>query len=380
MDMPKKGETKHTEPERTRARPADERRDLFRMWTDGYTTMTKMWEESYANLYNPWVESAGKLFDRAVDLAKEQTPDKYKDFYEELNKLQQNTVAKFYAPRAAGDKQTLERLAESAKRSSDMMRSWSDELNDNAKRTRDILASGARPEDYREFYEMWTRSYEKMFDQMMGMMTSEESQEVFEAYTGMPSAYMKNIAEMSKLWRESWKELYSPIMDSMVKLSQKAAQLSRGTNDPDAYRDFYDQWMNTYKEAYSRLWNFQLDGPSKNAVETMLRSTDSAMNIYKSWVAALEKMQSKMRDVMTRSTDPNVYKEFYELWVTTYEKAFDDLFEHMPMLEEMRPIMEPMKRVARMQLEAYNNMSKLWIDAISGAPWARETKGAKSST
>jgi hypothetical protein len=211
-------------------------------------------------------------------------------------------------------------------------------------------------------------------------MTSEETQEIFEAYTGMPNTYIKTLAEMSKLWRESWSELYAPIMESTMKLSQKAAELSRGNGSPEAYKDFYDLWMNTYREAYNRLWNFQPGGPSKNVVETLLKSTDSAMNMYKSWMAALEKMQSKMREVMTRSTDPQVYKEFYELWATTYEKAFDDFFEYMPMLEEMRPVMEPMKRVARMQLDAYNNMSKMWVDAMSGAPWIGAKKGAKAST
>lgn len=347
----------------------------MRVWTDGYTAMTKMWEESYVNLYNPWVESAGKLFDRAVDLTKEATPDKYKDFYEELGRLQRNTVGKFYpTPKGISDKRTLEKLADSAKQSTEMLKSWSDELSDNAKKTREMLASGATPEDYGEFYKMWIKSYEGMFDQMMDWVTSEETQEIFEAYTGIPNTYIKNMAEMSKLWRESWNELYSPIMDSTVKLSQRAAELARGTSDPNAYREFYDQWMNTYKEAYSRLWNFQLDGPSKNVVETMLKSTDSAMNMYKSWMAALEKMQGKMSEIMTRSTDPGVYKEFYELWISTYEKAFDDFFEYMPMLEEMRPVMEPMKKIARMQLDAYSNLSKMWLEAAG----ATEAKGKRA--
>jgi len=375
MDMPKKGEQKQVETEQKGAATSEARRDLFSMWTDGYTAMTKMWEDSYTNLYNPWVETATKLFDRAVDLAKEGSPDRYRDFYQEISKLQQNTVARFYpTPQAMGDKETLEKLAESAKRSTDMLKAWSDELTEDAKKTRELLASGARPEDYREFYEMWMKSYDKMFDQMMDWMTSDETQHIFEAYTGLPSTYIKNMAEMSKLWRESWNELYAPIMDSTLSLSQKAAQLSRGPADADAYREFYNQWMETYRQAYSKLWNFQLDGPSKTVIDSMLKSTDSAMSMYKSWTAALEKMQNKMREVMSRSTDPNVYKEFYELWVTTYEKAFDDFFEYMPILEEMKPVMEPMKRVARLQLDAYSNISKMWIGSMSAGGSGEKAK------
>jgi hypothetical protein len=59
------------------------------------------------------------------------------------------------------------------------------------------------------------------------------------------------------------------------------------------------------------------------------------LSIYKSWINALEKKQTSY---------PEAYKEFYNLWVKMYEKAFDTFFEDMPtvggLLEEiMEPVM-----------------------------------------
>jgi len=70
----------------TRTGSADERKDAFRMWTESYSAMSKVWQESYADLYNPWIESTGRLFDKASELSKHASPEKYREFYEELVK------------------------------------------------------------------------------------------------------------------------------------------------------------------------------------------------------------------------------------------------------------------------------------------------------
>jgi hypothetical protein len=72
----------------TRMRSTDERKDAFRMWTESYSAMSRVWQDSYAELYNPWIESTGKLFDKASELSKNASPEKYREFFEELVKTQ----------------------------------------------------------------------------------------------------------------------------------------------------------------------------------------------------------------------------------------------------------------------------------------------------
>ncbi len=349
--------------------------DVFKMWTESYSLVSKMWEDSYANLYDPWIQSAGKLFDKATEVSRQSTPEKYREFYDELVKTQQDAMSKL-SPMAMRltDRATLEKFMSAAEESNKLLRTWSSELSENAKRTQEILTSGATPGEYQEFFNMWRGSYERMYDDFINMITSDKMAEMVEGYSGMPPLYIRNLGELAKLWRETYQNIYGPLIDSGTKLSAKLSELSRGQAAPETYREFYEEWMNAYREAYERMFSMDFGSPSKSMMDNLLQSTNSSMNMYKSWSEALGKMSDKMRDVMSRSMDPEVYREFYDLWIKTYEKALEDFFEYMPGMEPMRKMMEPIKQAAKMQLEAYSNATRMWMN------WAKapmETEGKK---
>jgi hypothetical protein len=351
----------------TRTGSTEERKDAFQMWTESYSAMSKVWQESYANLYNPWIESAGKLFDKASDLSKQASPEKYREFYEELVKTQQNTLGKLYPmPKAMTDRKTLEKLVTGAQESTNLMKSWSAELEENSKRTQKMLLGGAGPEDYKSSYEMWIKSYEKMFDEFLEMMTSKNTKDVFEAYMGMPNIYLTNLTEAARMWRASYKDLYTPWMESTLKLSEKFSELSKGNVSPEKYKEFYDQWMNTYKETFAKMFTADMTKPSKEMVENMLRGMNNSTEMYNSWLMALEKMTEKMRDLLSNATEAESYREFYGLWFDTYEKAFKDFFELMPVVEPMKVLLDPLKKAARVQADTYANATKMWMDATFG--------------
>ncbi|MCJ7561439.1 MAG: hypothetical protein MUO84_00305 [Thermoplasmata archaeon] len=351
----------------TRTEPTKEREDAFRMWTESYSAMSKVWQESYANLYNPWFESAGKLFDKASDLSKETSPEKYREFYEELVKTQQDTFGKLYPmPKAMIDKKTLEKLVTSAQEFTDMMKSWSAEFEENSKMTQKILLGGAGPEDYKSSYEMWMKSYEKMLDEFLEMMTSKNTTDVFEGHMGMPNVYLTSLAEAARMWRASYTDMYTPWVESTLKLSEKFSELSKGDASPEKYREFYDQWMNTYKEPFAKMFAADMATPSKEMVENMLRAMNNSTEMYNSWLKALEKMTEKMKGLLTNATEVGSYKEFYGLWFDTYEKAFKDFFEFMPVVEPMKTLLDPLKKAARVQADTYANAAKMWMDATFG--------------
>jgi hypothetical protein len=345
----------------------DERKDAFRMWTESYSAMSKVWQESYANLYNPWIESTGKLFDKATELSKNASPEKYKEFFEELVKTQQNTLGKVYPmPKAITDRKTLEKLITSAQESSNLMKTWSAEFEENSKKTQKTLSSGASPEDFRASYEMWIKSYEKMFDEFLDMMTSKNTKDVFEAYTGTPNIYLTNLAEAARMWRTSYRDMYTPWMESSLKLSEKFSELSKGNASPEKYREFYDQWMDTYKDTFAKMFTTEMTKPSKEMVENMLRGMNNSTEMYNSWLTALEKISEKMKHLLTNAPDVESYREFYGLWLDTYEKAFKDFFEMMPVVEPMKILLDPLKKAAEVQADTYANATKMWMDATFG--------------
>ena len=358
-----KGETSKS----IRTGSTEEQKDAFRMWTESYSAMSKVWQESYANLYNPWIESTGKLFEKASELSGQTSPEKYREFYEELVKTQQNTLGKLYPmPKAMTDRETLEKLVTSAQESMKLMKSWSAEFEENSKKTQKMFSGNAGPQDYKKSYEMWIKSYEKTFDEFLEMMTSKNTKDAFEAYMGMPNIYLTNLAEAAKMWRGSYRDLFTPWVESTLELSEKFSELSKGNASPEKYREFYDQWMTTYRETFAKMFAADMTKPSKAMVEKMLRSMNHSKELYNSWLITLEKMTEKMKGLLTNATEPESYREFYGLWFDTYEKAFKDFFELMPVVEPMKILLDPLKKAAQVQADTYANATKTWMDATFG--------------
>jgi len=213
-----------------------EKKDISKTWADNYTAVSKMWEDSYLKLYKPWFESTGEMIEKTALLSKEATPQKYRVFYDEWIKTYQNSFGKFYPiPTLKSNKETLEKFLSSAEESNKIYKSWIAELEENSWKTKEILQSEPDPAKYKECYDMWMRSYEKIFDELMELPAQEYTKEIFGNYMVIPDIYLESFLQMSKLWKKSYEQLYKPLNESMMKLSGKMAQISKGDADPETY-------------------------------------------------------------------------------------------------------------------------------------------------
>jgi hypothetical protein len=132
--------------------------------------------------------------------------------------------------------------------------------------------------------------------------------EIFENITGTPDIYSEAFEQILKIWIDSYTKLYVPYIDSMLKVSAKSAEISRGNASPDAYMEFYTLWMNTYQE--------------KN-------------------------------------------KELYNLWAKMYGNAFDNFFDNTPTLRPFKEIMEPVKNAAKLYTDMFTSMSNIWVKSYN---------------
>jgi hypothetical protein len=338
----------------------EEKKDIFKTWADSYTAVSKMWEDSYLKLYKPWIESTGEMFDKAALLSTDAAPEKCKEFYDEWVKIYQNSFGKFYPiPTIESNKETLEKLLASTEESNKLYRSWIAELDENSRKTKEILQGEPDPAKYKECYDMWIKSYEKIFDEFLTLPAMESTKEIFEKYTGVPDIYFGSFVQISKLWRNSYAKLYEPWIESVSKLSRIMAEISRGDADPEAYTEFYNIWMDTYKETYGK--HAQSMEPSRKMFEHFVQSTNIYVSMYKSWIAALEKMSEKANDLSKQPTDPEASKQFYNLWIKMYEEAFEGFFEDMPLVGPMKEMMEPVKVMAKMYADTFAGMSRMWV-------------------
>ena len=233
----------------------------------------------------------------------------YKEFYGEWVKKLQNSFGKLYQiPTLESNKDTFERLLVNAEETNKIYRSWIAELEENSRATREVLQGEPDPAKYTEAYDMWIKSYGKMLNMLYTLPLRQNMKEIFENITGTPDVYSETFEQISKIWTDSYEKLYVPYIDSMLKVSAKSAQLSRGNASPEDYREFYTLWMNTYQE--------------RN-------------------------------------------KEFYNLWEKMYANAFDNFFKNIPTFSPFREIIEPVKNAAKIYTDTFTSMSNILVKSYN---------------
>jgi len=249
-------------------------------------------------------------------------------------------------------------------------------LESNSQKTKEILSGKPDPEKYKECHDMWIKSYEKIFDELTELPLQESTKEIFGNYMEIPDIYSESFLQMSKLLKKSYAQLCKPLNDSMMTLSEKMAEISSGNGGPEAYKEFYNLWVDTYKETYGKYVK-SADQTGK-MFENFEQSSAIYLGMYKSWIAALEKMSEKAKELSTQSSDPQAFKEFSNLWVNMYETAFDSFFEDMPAVSgPMKEVMEPVKIMAKMYADTFIKMSKMCVKSDSGSASAYPGKNKK---
>jgi len=94
---------------------------------------------------------------------------------------------------------------------------------------------------------MWIKSYEKIFDEFLELSAKESAKEIFGNYMGIPDIYLESFLQMSRLWKKSYTQLCEPLNESMMKLSEKMTEISRGDAGLEDYKEFYTLWVG-YKQ------------------------------------------------------------------------------------------------------------------------------------
>jgi len=182
-------------------------------------------------------------------------------------------------------------------------------------------------------------------------------------------------AAVSKMGKDSFLKVYKPWIECTREMLDKTSLLSKEATQ-QKYKEFFDLWMDTYQEIYGKP--IQSMEPSKEMFEQFAQSANIYLSIYKSWISALETMLEKAKEMSKQTYDPEGYKEFCNLWVRTYEKAFDGFFDDMPTMGgPMKEIMEPVKVMAKMYADTFSRRSKVSVKSDFGSASAYPGKNKK---
>lgn len=339
--------------------------NIINTWTSESNEFLRMWGDSNLKLYQPLIDFVGEESVRMTDLSMNATPKKYKEFYDNWMKTYKNSFGKVYPAQISSPKEALEDVIKCANESNIVYMSWVEEFEKNSKKTSEVLNNGNDPAKYRDCYESWLKSYEKISNDICDNPAIRYQKEIFSNYTGIPDFGSESFSKIAKQMQELYAKLYIPSQDSMVKISQDLAKISKGEVDPQTYKEFYELWMNTYKETFSRMFDPQTMKPSKEMLDSLKESTEISLNLFKSWTAVLEKMSEKMKDQSKLMNDPDAFKEFYNLWIKMYEKSSEDIFEGIPLVSPLKEMMEPVKSACKIYANTSIKMSRMCMDSFT---------------
>lgn len=372
------------ENERKDTKGTEQNENIFNTWIESYTAISRMWEESYLKLYKPWLESTGEIFEKAIDAASSNSSEKYKEFYDTWAKTFQGKVDFRQIPTAETNKDILEKFLVGAEKSTDIYKNWITELDGNSKLTREALKGDADPVKYKEVYDLWIKSYAKIFDELLTLPFRDNIREMFEKYTGIPDIYSDTFIKISKLWNDSYTKLYGTWMESILELSKKSEEISKGKVGPEAYKEFYNLWTNVYQKTYGKLLSIKsIQDPAggegqlklseeqlklskeqlKATFETFAQSTQVYTDLYKSWMTTLEKLSIKSKELAKQPSNQETYKETCNLWVKLYQKAFDSFFDNMPIVSPFKECLTPVKSAASIYMDSLKKISDFWLQS-----------------
>lgn len=351
----------------------EQNENIFNTWIESYTAISRMWEESYLKLYKPWLESTGELFEKAINAGSSNSSEKYKEFYDTWVKTSQGKVDFRQIPTAETNKEILEKFLVGAEKSTDIYKNWITELDENSKLTREVLKGEADPAKYKDIYDLWIKSYSKMFDELLTLPFRDNIREMFEKYTGIPDIYSDTFIKISKLWNDSYTKLYGSWMESILELSKKSEEISKGKVTPESYKEFYNSWTNVYQKTYGKLLSIKsIQNPEgkeqlKATFETFAQSTQVYTDLYKSWMTNLEKLSIKSKELAKQPKNQDAYKDTYNLWIKLYQKAFDSFFDNMPTVSPFKECFAPIKSVANIYMDNLKKMSDFWLQSYGTA-------------
>jgi hypothetical protein len=342
--------------------------NILETWVESYSAISKMWEESYLKLYKPWLESTSELLDKAMEASTSNSPEKYREFYNVWMKTFQGKIGTFDNPTktAEKNKEMLEKLLVGADETTDIYKNWIVEIEENSKKTKEALQGEIDPAKYKEVYDLWITSYAKIFDQLLTLPVRENIKEMFENYTGIPDIYSDTFVKISKLWNDSYTKLYGSWLQSILDLSKKSEEISRGNASQESYKEFYSIWADVYQKTYGKFLSIQSIKNPKEAFDNFAQTTTVYADLYKSWITTLDKLSHKYRELVTNAKvtpAQELNKEIWNLWVRIYQMTFDSLFDNIPIAGPFKEVMLPVKNAAKIYVDTIARMPDYWLQS-----------------
>lgn len=330
------------------ASPTAKGEDMMQPWLDTQKRMVEMWEKSFS-MFQPhklsemygsggptgwynWWEMQQKMLDywksampyHPAAGSSSGMPDfsawsqPFDKMYQEMMKTTAASYQEFMKliPTGTG-RETFEKMSYAGDIYKNLLALWENYMQK--------LPATEDKEKWQKFSADLTESYNSILDDFFSINLPEPFRTL-----------MKSPAEMSALYQEVFTNFFQPWADVAEPLQQKYLNALKG--DRGAYLDFMRTWQEAYNQSYGKVLRIPAFGLSRESTEGISAGLDSYMQflaasnkfsaaLYQVGQEVMNQLMTEMGELAEKGEAPATFREFYQHWWQTNEKAYFDLFK-----------------------------------------------------
>ncbi len=162
-----------------------------------------------------------------------------------------------------------------------------------------------------EFFDMWLKTYEATYGRIIEMPAMGPMREKYEKAMKSHNASVN----LYKTWMESMVNYQGIFMEAMRRVREKMPVELEGELGPEAYKDFYKLWIDTYSDTFKE---FQRSGHFASNMGALMSRFIDFQKINRE---LLEDNLMKPMNLPTRIEIDEINREVYSLKKTVKELA-----------------------------------------------------------
>lgn len=299
-----------------------------------------MWMEMNKNMWNSWASQMGKTAAPASGEDESAMPNPMKDYYEFFTKgFAQNPMFSTMMGGNAGN------MVEQ------MQKQWQDSMRN--------MSMYIPNQSFRDGYDRFINAYQMFnglqsyWDNFLKNMPTDITdwnafaKPLMDTYQNLSNSFIQpfmpdQIRNMFTMPFESLSsiqntlmEFFKPLLDDSTEMQGLLFKALQG--DKEAYLEFLKSWADVYKKTLAKLLNAPAVGSNRESIEKMMKLLDYYVNFVISYneysvmisnlmTETMEKLLKRLGELQVEGQQPQTFMEFYKLWSSFNEEAFQELF------------------------------------------------------
>jgi class III poly(R)-hydroxyalkanoic acid synthase PhaE subunit len=290
-------------------------KDFFSSWTEFQRSFYTQWADAYRKIGWPWMDPT-KFWEGTKG------PFPYADLFSKWSQMVQDTLGKAAEQTEGGvGPAVFFRILRASNVFVVLNEFWMEVLKDLP----GLYQAKGDPVKSREIFDRWAERYQKVFHQIVGSPVTDTGQEIMKSWLNIVQMYQ---GAMGLVW--------TPWTRAIPQFQAQAEKFMKG--DWAALSEARSLWREVYDETLGRVFGMPAFGLTKEQTERVRKTYDALIQFwsslphfyryfYQTGMDALKKVFEKLQDLKFEEITPEKAREVYQVWWTTNENAFFELFK-----------------------------------------------------